>query len=295
MGLDNVSLKDNLFAGLSGRQGVAKPPYAVDTPLVVAIHGGTYSSAYFDIPGYSLFDQAQKLNIPVIALDRPGYGLSEPLPAEQATIEGQAAYLLPLLEQAWQEYGEGTSGIVLLGHSIGAAIATVIAANNTELPLLGLAISGVGMRTPAHYQDAWDSLPDTYMVEMPKSVKDDVMFGPVGSFSDDMPEATYPAYTAGPKAELVDIVSTWASKANDILGRVNIPVHYRQGEFDKLWIVSRDEVSDFAQALKHSPRVDAVMMQQTGHCIDYHRIASSFQVQQLAFALQCAQESWWRK
>lgn len=29
-----------------------------DVPLVVAIHGGGYSSAYFDVPGYSLLDRA---------------------------------------------------------------------------------------------------------------------------------------------------------------------------------------------------------------------------------------------
>ncbi len=263
--------------------------------MVIAIHGGTYSSAYFDVPGYSLFDKAQRLGIPLIALDRPGYGKSAPLDASEATIEGQAAHLAPLLREAWQKYGEGTCGIVLIGHSIGAAIATVITAQNTDLPLLGLAISGVGMRTPAHYRDAWDSLPDTYMVEMPKHIKDDVMFGPEGSYCGDMPDLTYEAYTSAPKSELVDIVTTWSDKVDSILSRVSVPVHYRQGEMDKLWIVSREEVSEFSAALNRAPRVDAAMVENTGHCIDYHRVASSFQFQQLAFALQCGEESWWRK
>jgi pimeloyl-ACP methyl ester carboxylesterase len=294
MTLEKAIIKDNLFSGLSGRVGSVKAPYAVNTPLVIAIHGGTYSSAYFDVPDYSLFEKAQHLNIPMIALDRPGYGHSDPLSAEQTTIEGQASYIAPLLREAWDRYGEGTCGIVLIGHSIGAAIATVIASQNTDLPLLGLAISGVGMRTPAHYRDAWDSLPDTYMVDMPKPIKDEVMFGPEGSYTDDMPEATYEAYTQAPKAELVDIVSTWGDKAQSILNNVNIPVHYRQGEVDKLWIVSPDEVSDFSVALANAPRIDAEMIEQTGHCIDYHVVSSSFQIQQLGFALQCAQETWWR-
>lgn len=45
-----------------------------DLPLVVAVHGGGYTSAYFDVPGYSLLDRAAGLGVPVIAVDRPGYG-----------------------------------------------------------------------------------------------------------------------------------------------------------------------------------------------------------------------------
>ncbi|GAB3114593.1 alpha/beta hydrolase [Aestuariicella hydrocarbonica] len=295
MTVESSIFKDNLFAGLSGRQGVVTGPYEVATPLVIAVHGGTYSSAYFDVPGYSLFDKAKQLNIPILALDRPGYGFSKPLPIDRATIEGQAAYLGPLLQAAWEEYGAGTCGIVLIGHSIGAAIATVIAAENRQSPLLGLAVSGVGMRTPEHFRDAWDSLPDTYMVDMPKAIKDDVMFGPEGSFGDDMPNVTYPAYTEAPKVELVDIVGTWSDKVSDVLAKVRVPVHYRQGEMDKLWIVSPAEVNDFARSLTWASRVDAAMVEQTGHCMDYHLIASSFQIQQLGFAMQCAQEAWWRQ
>ncbi len=50
-----------------------------DAPLVIALHGGTYSSEYFDIPGHSLLDIATERGIPVIALDRPNYVDSTPL------------------------------------------------------------------------------------------------------------------------------------------------------------------------------------------------------------------------
>ena len=45
-----------------------------NAPLIVAIHGGTYTSAYFDVPGYSLLDRADASGVPIIAPDRPGYG-----------------------------------------------------------------------------------------------------------------------------------------------------------------------------------------------------------------------------
>ncbi len=52
-----------------------------DYPLIVALHGGTYTSAYFDLPRFSLIDRAVVLGMPIIALDRPGYGDTTPFRA----------------------------------------------------------------------------------------------------------------------------------------------------------------------------------------------------------------------
>ena len=48
----------------------------------------------------------------------------------------------------------------------------MITAKRPDWPLLGLAISGVGLRTPPHTRDAWETLPDTPMVEMSAAAKD---------------------------------------------------------------------------------------------------------------------------
>ena len=57
---------------ISGRERLAGKDTAADIPLVIAIPGGTYTSTYFDVPGYSLLDHAAVSGIPVIAIDRPG-------------------------------------------------------------------------------------------------------------------------------------------------------------------------------------------------------------------------------
>ena len=67
-----------------------------------------------------------------------------------------------------------------------------------------------------------------------------------------------------------------------------MPLHYRQAEHDALWIVSPQEVSDFADAHTASPLRDAAMVRGVGHCMDLHRFGEAFHVQQLGFALQCA-------
>ena len=273
--------------------GVARIPASGgngDLPLVVAVHGGTYTSKYFDVAGYSLLDRASALNIPIVAIDRPGYGESALLPEADSTIRGQARYLIGPLEEIWERYGKGTRGIVLIAHSIGAAISAAIASEPGGLPLIGLAISGVGLRTPGEHRGAWDSLPKTPLVDLPTPMKDSLMFGPPGSFDPAMPAASHIANTRAVRAELVDIVSVWHEIVHEVLGKVAVPVHYRHAEMDHLWIVNQGEIDGFARALTKSPRVDAAMIRNTGHCMDFHRVGAALHMQQLGFALQCAGE-----
>jgi pimeloyl-ACP methyl ester carboxylesterase len=113
---------------------------AQDVPLIIAVHGGTYTCDYFDIPEYSLLDRAAGLGIPIIAIDRPGYGGSTPVDASDSIILKNAEVLDQVIAELWGAWGQGTSGVFLIGHSIGGAVVTAIAANNPSWPLLGIAI-----------------------------------------------------------------------------------------------------------------------------------------------------------
>jgi pimeloyl-ACP methyl ester carboxylesterase len=157
-----------------------------------------------------------------------------------------------------------------------------------SLPLLGLAISGVGLRTNPGDHERWQALPDIPLFAMPPEIKDHVMIGPARSYDDDMPAAGRIANAPAPKAELLAITGAWGQTASDVLGRIAVPVHYRQAEFDRLWIVREDEVRGFAAALSNSPMVDARMVNGTGHCIDHHRFGPALHLQQLGFTLGCA-------
>lgn len=288
----------SLFGELSGRFHRPAGALAPRTPLVVAIHGGSYTSAYFDVPGASLFDVAAANRIPLIAPDRPGYVNSLSLAPADMTIQGQARHLARALADAWQRHGAGTTGMFLIGHSIGGAITAAIAALAAEpkvkeksaLPLIGIALSGMCLHTPPEHKPLWEQLPDTPTVEMPPPVKDALMFGPVGSFDPRLVRDSDIANAPAPKAELVDIVSTWSDNAGAILGSITVPVHYRQAEVDRLWVMNQGEVDGFARALSRSPRVDAAMVRGTGHCMDFHHVGRALQLQQLGFALQCASE-----
>ncbi|WP_017522580.1 alpha/beta hydrolase [Pusillimonas noertemannii] len=272
---------------LSGRQREPASPPGKDYPLIIALHGGTYSSAYFDLPGFSLLERAAALGLPIIALDRPGYGETTPLAPADATVAHNAEWLDDAIGHVWRHAGGAARGVVLIGHSIGGAITVSIAARRPSWPLLGIAVSGVGMVTPPESGEQWAALPDIPMIDLPGALKEQVMFGPSWTFEADAPERSHASDAPVPRAELIDIVTTWHSSVKDLAARVQVPVHYRQGEFDRLWITGEDQIAGFAAAFTHSPRVDAANFYNAGHCIDFHRLGAAFQLEQLAFALRC--------
>ena len=259
------------------------------SPLVLAIHGGTYTSIYFDVAGHSLLDRAARNGVPAIAIDRYGYGGTPFL--DDMSILAQAFALRETLTDVWNEYRGASTGVVLIGHSIGAAIALGVASDPGHLPLLGVAVSGIGVRTPGAHSEMWNALPDLPTVEMPGPVKDQLMFGRQGSFAATMPAASHVANAPVPKAELVDIVGGWQAQAASVCAKVRVPVHYRQGEHDQLWVVDDDEVGAFAARFTAAPSVDAAMVRGTGHCMDFHTVGTALHLQQLGFALQCAAEA----
>jgi pimeloyl-ACP methyl ester carboxylesterase len=160
-------------------------------PLVIALHGGTYSSAYFDIPGHSLLDNASTLGVPVIALDRPNYAGSSPLTTDDSIILANAEVIGDAIGSIRAESGNDGPGIVLVAHSIGGAVATAIAATPQEWPLLALATSGCLVRVPTESAGAWAALPDIPLIDLPVPLKDQLMFGPPGTYDDAMPMASH--------------------------------------------------------------------------------------------------------
>ncbi|TFC01076.1 alpha/beta hydrolase [Cryobacterium adonitolivorans] len=261
-----------------------------DAPLIIALHGGTYSSEYFDIAGHSLLDNAAVRGIPVIALDRPNYVGSSPLATEGSIIEANAEVLGAAIGSIWDELGGDSAGIVLVAHSIGGAAATIIASTPQTWPLLGLATSGCLVRVPAESAGAWAALPDIPMIDLPVPLKDQLMFGPVETYDDAMPAASYPSNTLVPKAELLDITGGWIARRAETTAKVAVPVHHRQAEFDHLWVTDQGEVNEYRAGFTSAPSIDAQLQLGAGHCIDFHLPSDEFQNSQLDFAQRCLSE-----
>lgn len=102
-------------------------------PLVVAIHGGTYSSKYFDADArHTASLCSNSLGVPVVAIDRPLYqGTTSfyPLPEGSTYHEELAVWLHRyILPAVWHEFGRGCCrGLVLHCHSLAVPSAVLVA------------------------------------------------------------------------------------------------------------------------------------------------------------------------
>src|SRR5258705_5637750 len=100
---------------------------AADDPrgVIVALHGGASTAAYFDCPGHprlSLLRAGAALGYTVVALDRPGYGASAPYPDVMQRPDQRLALAYGAVDQILGSNPRG-AGLFLLGHSAGCELA----------------------------------------------------------------------------------------------------------------------------------------------------------------------------
>lgn len=260
----------------------------LDLPLLVALHGGTYSSAYFEVAGGplgSFLEVAGRNGFAVLTIDRPGYGQSTLLPEEENTFARQATILDEVIGAATAIWP--TSGVVLIGHSIGGMISLEIAARHPNWPLLGVATSGNGARIPSGgAAEALGSLPFSGVVDLPVPDRDGVMFGPAGTFSESARLAAHGSYSPTPFVELVRAPAWAAERLTEVAGAIEVPVHNVLAEFDALWDSSPEALADYES--RFSGPVSVSQMRSTGHSIDHHLVGAALHLRQLAFAHACA-------
>src|SRR3546814_17360309 len=98
-------------------------------PMIVAIHGGGFTSAYFDCDGLSLVSRAAAAGCSVLCLDRPGSGESPRLPEGDRPIQRNANLLHSPIRHIRPDVALDASRIVLDGHSTRIAVTHATAAH----------------------------------------------------------------------------------------------------------------------------------------------------------------------
>ena len=150
-----VSLSNNaVVTGLAYLPSRQEPSSPFAVPLILAIHGGTYNASYFFADDqHSALPLASALQLPFLAINRPGYKDSTPIPTvpeDSSYFQEVGKYLHhEILPALWKRYASdvGASCFVLMTHSLGSPGAIVAAALNAEsnlYPLAGLIMSGFG-------------------------------------------------------------------------------------------------------------------------------------------------------
>jgi pimeloyl-ACP methyl ester carboxylesterase len=265
------------------------PGDSTPAPLIACVHGGGYNRHYFDIPDHSLLARASAAGFPTLSLDRPGYGDSDLLSVASDWFPAQAVALDLALGEAWERYGNGRPGIVLIGHSFGATVALRVAARQPSWPLLGLAINGTLDETVPSMAGLAASLADApplAPIALEPPMIRDLFYGPDGTFDPAFPAAADKSVEPAPAIEIREWATGWPRDVAAVTAAVTVPVQIRVAAGDVVQGVSPASLARFAARFTAAPQVDAAITPDTGHNTDHHLAGAALHDEQLAFARQ---------
>jgi pimeloyl-ACP methyl ester carboxylesterase len=284
----------------------------VDRPraVIVALHGGATSSAYFDSrvhPRASLLRTGAALGFTVLALDRPGYRASakHARAAEMATPEARAeltfraieAFLprrAPLAPAGVRSASGGEpvrhgGGVFLMAHSMGCVLATRMAASERGPELLGLEIAGTG-RVP-HPDTAFMAMvvspdqPQGRAGRPRRGTLREALWEPDHLFPDgadrSLPFAPSPFFE-GPE------LRSWPADLPGLAARVRIPVHVTLAQYERAWDSGPAALADLASLFTASPRVVVAEQADAAHNLSVGWTALPYHLKVLSFAEECA-------
>jgi pimeloyl-ACP methyl ester carboxylesterase len=247
--------------------------------LLVCIHGGGCNARYFDLKGFSVVERALARGMPVLLVNRPGHGGSAP-PRTERAIDEAAALIPPLIQEV-----RGDRPVVIIGHSIGGAVALALAAKPTAWPLKAIAVSGIGDRITAEFEQAWSTL----LSGVPVETDINHFFGPEGTYRWTAPMALRQASEPWQGDEVVDVVQEWPLRFAATAGKVGAAVHLRLAEHERIWDNSEEAVTRMREALGRSARVDAAILPDGGHLYELHKRGGELTESQLDFFERCLQ------
>ena len=261
-------------------------------PLLVALHGGSYTSGYFAVagtPAGSFVDVAARNGFRTVTVDRPGYGKSDALPDADNTFARHAELIDGLVGKVLGETN-GAQSVILIGHSIGGIIALEVAARRPAWSLAGVSATGVGARPAASgLADDLGELAAGGVIEIPVGARDQALFGPAGSYTEAAKNAAHvQCYAPVPVIELANAASWPRQRLADVASQVRVPVQNMVAEFDCVWDSSAAACAEFVELFDPGVKVSSTTVPGAGHSIDHHLAGTEVHLAQLAFALRCA-------
>jgi pimeloyl-ACP methyl ester carboxylesterase len=252
---------------------------------VVAIHGGSTTSAYFDCPGHprlSLLRLGSALGFTVIALDRPGVGSSAVYGDEFSDPARRVDLVYRAADQVLGSRSRG-AGVFVLAHSNGTELGLRLAADDRGATLLGLEVSATGLRqTPA----ARGVLASAGPGRVPPGLRD-LLWQPAHLYPDDVFGGARIRGAPAPGYQGATIAS-WTRDFATLAGRIRIPVRFSLGEQENLWCSDPAEMADVASKFTASPRVVVHLQSAAGHNLSLGFTAAAYHMSVLSFVEECA-------
>ncbi len=267
---------------MSGLLAEATDPRAV----VVAVHGGATTSAYFDCPGHprlSLLRLGAALGYTVVALDRPGFGSSALYSDEFDATPRRISMTYQVIDRILGDRPRG-AGVFLLAHSNGSELVLRMAADERGTGLLGVEISGTGL----HQQDAARAVLATASRDHIPAGLRQLLWEPADLYPDGVAGSVRiktgplaPGYEAG-------LVENWRRDLPELAAAVRVPVRYTMAEFERVWSTADADVAEIAALFTAAPRVVTHRQDGGGHNVSLGHIATAYHLSALSFVEECA-------
>jgi pimeloyl-ACP methyl ester carboxylesterase len=262
---------------MSGLVCVVHNPRAV----VVAVHGGATSSAYFDCPGrpdLSLLRFAAAHGFTAIALDRPGYGASGMYAADFADPDRRVASSFGVVDKILGD-GDRGAGLFFVGHSAGCELALRMAI--TDADVLGIALAGTGLR---YSPTAKSVISEASVTSRPAGLRD-LLWQPTELYP---PDVLTGALSAPGVAYEAEVTANWSRRDfPEIAASVAVPVEFSVADHESVWESSPEALADIAALFTASPRVLVNEWADSGHNLSVGLTAASYHRNVLSFIEDC--------
>ena len=244
--------------------------------VVVALHGGATTSAYFNCPGHpdlSLLVAGVARGYTVVALDRPGYGASAAYPDAMMRPEQRVALAFGAAERI-----AGTRNVFVLGHSMGCELAVWMAVTGD---VTGVSLAGTGLR---YQSGARDILKNATVDHRPRGLRDLLW----------QPERLYPAdvlgngLSAGGTPYEGEVIKTWPTRDfPELAAQISAPVQFTAGDHESVWESDAAALSAIAALFTTSSRVDVGELADAGHNLSVGLTAPGYHDRVLTFVDEC--------
>jgi pimeloyl-ACP methyl ester carboxylesterase len=252
--------------------------------VVVALHGGGTTAAYFDCPGHpelSLLRLGASLGFTVVALDRPGYGSSAPYPEAMAHPEQRVRLAYAAVDRIVGQW-PGGAGTFVVAHSNGCELALRMAADERGAKLIGIEIAGTGRHYHPAARDVLGTASPTYR---PPGLGE-LLWHPTQLYpADVLGEITKSATGAPYEAPMV---TTWPRHDFPALAaQVRVPVQFTVAEHERVWQSDPAALAEIGSMFSAAPRFVTNEQRGAGHNLSLGHTAAAYHLKVLSFAEEC--------
>ncbi len=255
--------------------------------VLVAIHGGATSAAYFDCPGHpqlSLLRAAAANGLTAIALDRPGYGASAFYHEDMTEPDKRVGFALGAVDKILGESSRG-AGLFLLAHSAGCELGLRMAVDEGATDVLGVELSGTGLR---YSPEAKTVISQATATSRPAGLRD-LLWEPTNLYP---PEVLTSGLSAPGAPYESEVTANWPRRDfPDIATRVTVPVEFSVAEHERVWESTSEAAAAVAALFTSSPRVVVSEMPDSGHNLSVGWSADVYHRRVLSFVDECVAAS----